>query len=207
MVDSRQTEWFSNWTLADEGFLPSSYSRSIVLLHPGTMETNDPSMPFSGPDAADADMSDAQAKVLDQVLVETLDPETPCTFGRYGGYLDNSHRSELAERGLVRISNRLTYYLGSGPLSACSFTDAAKDAGGFLTQSFLWADDQSWFVSSEPDLAFTVVGCDDKLANRLLGESLLNPRECLNLPVANLPRISSVASQPFLAPPRSTERQ
>lgn len=118
MVGYQQTKWFLEWTLVDEGFLPAVYPRSIVLLHPGTMETDDPSMPFSGPDAADADLTDKQAKVLDQVLLESFGPETPCVFGRYGGYLEESHRSELTARGLARVANRLTYYLGAGPLSA-----------------------------------------------------------------------------------------
>lgn len=194
-VDSWQTQWFSEWIGVDEGFLPSPYPRSIALLHPGTLETDNPSLPFAGPNAADANLSSEQAEALDRALLDTFGPEIPCTFGRYGGYLDDSHRSELEEIGLTCVKGRLVYYLGAGQLSTCSFVDAELDASGFFTQSFLWADDQSWFVSSEPDLAFTIVGCDDKLANRLLKETVLSPRECLNLPVANIPHTTRAKNQ------------
>lgn len=187
-IDRQQCEWLTAWIRTGKGFLPSDYPRTIALLHPGTTETNDPEMPFRGSDAADENLSEEQAAILDQVLLGAFGPETQCNFGRYGGYLDASHQKELLEMGLTRVADRLIYYFGADKLSGCLFVQAAEDAFGFLAQSFLWADDRSWFISSEPDLAFTVIGCDDNLADRLLAEAKLGSRECSILPTAGLPR-------------------
>lgn len=67
----------------------------------------------------------------------------------------------------------MRYFVGAAALGECLFLDSVDDELGIFDQSFLWANDRSWFVSSMPDLAFAVIGCGDDLADRLLSNSTL----------------------------------
>ncbi|WP_336659446.1 hypothetical protein [Leucobacter sp. USHLN153] len=129
-------------------------------------------------------MSEDQARTLDRALIESYGADVACSFARYGGFLGAAAGEKLVEKGYLSTEARLPYFIGSGQLSECSFVDASNDEGGFLPQSFLWADDHRFVVCSEPDLAFTLVGCGGELADNLLSQPVLNARECFGLPVA-----------------------
>lgn len=184
-VKSAQREWFERWLLADEGYLPAKFPQSVVLLHPGTVETGNSEKPFAGPPAVDEELSLEQALVLDRVLLSVLNPGTQCTSARYGGFVDKNHGADLIDSGYVRSVGHLIYYLSAGILAECSFS-TAKDENcfdGLFPQSFLWPDDHSWFVSSMPDLDFTVIGCDEALAERLVAEPVLSTRHWPDVPI------------------------
>ncbi len=43
--------------------------------------------------------------------------------------------------------------------------------------TMLWPADRSWCLSSDPDLSYTVIGCDHTLAGRILAEPVLRARK------------------------------
>lgn len=71
----------------------------------------------------------------------------------------------------------MRYFVGAAALGECLFLDSVDDELGIFDQSFLRANDRSWFVSSMPDLAFAVIGCGDGLADRLLSSAALGAHE------------------------------
>ncbi|GAA2636102.1 hypothetical protein SMC26_39155 [Actinomadura fulvescens] len=201
-----QLAWFAAWVAAsaeqaDGPPLPAAYERTIAVLHPGAEPaTSGLTAPFHGPSSAEGHPSDTQKTVLDRILLTTTGPGAPACLASYdadpgsGTELlitstgpgpasppDNavsadspgdSSLDDLAERA----SGHIAYLLVAGPLQDLVYTawEARWDYEQPVTM--LWPADRTWCLSSDPDLSYTVVGCDETLAARLLAEPILRAR-------------------------------
>jgi|GEM_PF-6033563 len=191
-VSPAQRDWFAHWheTKWDGGspmFLPQKYPREIAVLHPGAVPISDPALivPFKIPDNSDDYLQNPweQAEVLDLILLDTFDPETSCTLGVYGGYLnpgtDRGVSMGFIEPDATWVFSNVGYVLFAAPLKE-ALSSAVQDRWrevGFVFLSHIWPDDHSWFLVVNPDFDFTVIGCDDELAEKLLAQPELNARE------------------------------
>lgn len=177
LVDTETYEWFADWIRSDAGLLPAKYPRRLLVPRPGAIPHDDPEIPFVDPHHADNPLSEAHMVALDDTLRGMCGADQPCTFARYGGFLSDEGEKLACDRGLAPLSARLRYFVGAAALGECLFLDSVDDELGIFDQSFLWANDRSWFVSSMPDLAFAVIGCGDGLADRLLSSAALGAHE------------------------------
>lgn len=177
-------ERFSHWILLDEGFLPQRFPRTVVLVHPEAASTGRSSMPFLAPNVDHEGLSDEQMQAFDQAMLEVLDPALRCGFALYGGYSGPQEQRKLESIGMSAIEGRLRYFIGAGNLRDHLFIPSEDSFGAFLQLTHLWAQDWSWFVASPPDLDFTAVGCDDRIARRLLSDPVLDAVEVTDLRVA-----------------------
>lgn len=166
-----------DWIRRDEGYLPRRFSRTVVMLHPGATATGNREVPFAAPNPNNVRCDEEVELAFDAALLDVFPESTPCRYALYGGFARYPERRRLEELGLLRISGRLDYFVGKGPLGSHVFAATDELFGGFLPLAFLWAEDESWFVASPPDLDFTAVGCTDQLATRLLDDDALHAFE------------------------------
>lgn len=172
-----EEEFFAAWLVRDRDFLPRKFPRAVAILHPGTVEVPDGEIPFLAPNPHDDDLDDDQAGALDGILLEFSDPTERCTVALYGGFMDERQSEGLIGAGLSRLEGRLVYFLGSAKLSQSLVLPLRETIDLILPVSCIWPETRDWFVASLPDLAFTVVGCSNQIADRLLEEPLLNTSE------------------------------
>lgn len=208
VVSATERDWFSGWLARDRGFLPGRFRRSIATLYLATCEneieaapalpsdaepvgepTRAPerepdSAPKHGEPAIAADgPSDVQIEALDRLIMDSGEAGTPCTIALYAGDIDAHRTAELIAQGLTPVAGRLPYLLYAAPLAEGLFAATTERWGDTLPQCFLWPEDRSWFVASAPDLPYTVVGCGDAFAERLLAEPALEALEWRGNPV------------------------
>ena len=164
------------WIQSDKAFLPQKFPRVIVLLHPGAVETGRSDLPFAAPNPNNQRLSEAEIAALDAAILDSLSITTPCKFALYGGYTKGPERQRLEKIGLTPIDGRLRYLVGAGELRKCLFRATEEEFGPFMELSYLWAQDESWFVASPPDVDFTAIGCSNTLADRLLADEILETR-------------------------------
>ena len=186
-IDDENFAWFNNWAGRDEDstgltLLPRRYPREVALLHPGTGPADDHFLPFKAPDATDAPLSDEQVAALEEILLTSFPGNLACCLALYGGYIDLDDLD--GPQGFPHpharwVIARLPYALFGAPLDETLFSSVEDRWGVWphVELSFLWAADRSWFIASAPDLAFTVIGCEDQLAERLLATPALRPHE------------------------------
>ncbi|MFI6521378.1 hypothetical protein ACIBF1_37900 [Spirillospora sp. NPDC050679] len=201
-----QLAWFAAWAAAsaeeaDGPPLPAAYDHTIAVLHPGAEPaTSDLTAPFHGPSSAEGHPSDGQKAALDQILLAATGPGAPACLASYdadpgsGTELlvtstgpgpaspqddavsadgpDDPPLDDIAER----VSGHIAYLLVAGPLRDLVYSawEARWDYEQPVTM--LWPADRAWCLSSDPDLPYTVIGCDRALADRLLAEPVLRAR-------------------------------
>lgn len=171
-----ERELFAAWVASDEGFLPHTFPYAVAILHPGTIEIPGSEVPYLAPNSNDDDLDDEQGAVLDQIIVGSAPPETVCNVAFYGGFMNPGEEVGLIDAGLERVSGRLKYFLGATTLAQAGILTLREKFDLLLEPSYIWPDSRDWFVASAPDLAFTVVGCNEALAQRLLGAPELDSR-------------------------------
>ncbi|WP_067812706.1 hypothetical protein [Actinomadura kijaniata] len=201
-----QLSWFAAWVAAsaeqaDGPPLPAAYDHTIAVLHPGAEPaTSDLTAPFLGPSSTEGHPSDGQKTVLERILLTTTGPDTPACLASYDadpgsgtdliitstgpgpasppddavspGSPGEPPLDDLAER----VSGHIAYFLVAGSLQELLYTawEARWDYEQPVT--VLWPADRTWCLSSDPDLSYTVLGCDHALAARLLAEPVLRAR-------------------------------
>ena len=190
---SEDTSWFRTLRSQIEGSLvdttahstpppvPGTYPRLIAVLHPGCHPTGDLLRPFHRDDADDPRLTDAQAHTLERILLDHSGPDTPCTFAVYAGYLDREdrgHHQGFEEPDATWVEGDLWFALFSADAENALFNASARrwEHVQLVELSHVWPRDRSWFLASEPDLAYTVIGCDTGLARKLLAHTELNAR-------------------------------
>ncbi|MDF1488839.1 hypothetical protein [Tessaracoccus caeni] len=186
-IENGQLDWFQSWIETFDAFPSDHFDRFVVLLHPGTALVSDDRFPFASPNVhrtSDDPLSDEQQATLDQILLDTYDPDTECHFALYAGFLGDP--SQAASRGFNTPETtwhpgRLNYVLYSAPLRESVFGTVLEPWAAqwnlFLELSYLWPSDRSWFLSSTADTAVTIIGCDDALAQKLLAKPSLDAHE------------------------------
>lgn len=186
-IETGQLDWFQSWIETFDSFPSHRFDRFIALLHPGTALVSDDRFPFASPNThrtSDDPLSDKQQVTLDQMLLDAYGPDTECNFALYAGFLGEP--ADAASRGFSNPETtwhigRLSYVLFSAPLRESVFRTVLEPWAApwslFLELSYLWPSDRSWFLSSTPDTAVTVIGCDNALAQRLLAEPILDAHE------------------------------
>lgn len=186
-MDPVNRSWFTSWLRRSElssgdAFLPRRYPREIALLHPGTRPIPGGNPPFQASNANDAPLSQVQTQSLENLLLEMFPPTFTCCFALYGGYTDIDNPS--GPRGFGHpsahlVNERLPYFLLAGSLRDALFSSVEENWPGppTLELSYLWPTDRSWFLASEPDLAFSVIGCDAYFGERLLATHILSAHE------------------------------
>lgn len=160
----------------------SMFPRMIVILHPGTEVKNDDGFPFRAPNCDDRRMSGPQCMELEYALRTVFGPQTPCSLAVYAGFLRDPQFREGLEPAGTNIEENLRYVVFNAELNDCSFYSMQDRWGDFLSTelSYLWARDRSWLVTSSPDTAVTIVGCDNDLAQALLDAPELGAFEWWN---------------------------
>lgn len=171
-----EREFFAAWVARDEGFLPQEFPRVVAILHPGTVEVPGGEVPYLAPNSDDENIDDAQGAVLEQIIASSAPPETVCNVAFYGGFMNPGEEVGLIDAGLERVSGRLKYFLGATTLAQAGILMLRESFDLLLEPSYIWPDSRDWFVASAPDLAFTVVGCNEALAQRLLDAPGLDSR-------------------------------
>ncbi|MBC9944765.1 hypothetical protein ICL81_09615 [Leucobacter sp. cx-328] len=171
-----EREFFAAWIARDEGFLPQEFPYAVAILHPGTVEVPGGDIPYLAPNPHDDDLDDEQAAVLDQIIGSSAPEESTCNVAFYGGFMEEEEEAGLIDAGLDRVSGRLKYLLGATLLAKAGVLVLRESLDLLLEPSYIWPDSREWFVASAPDLAFTVVGCQQELAQRLLDAPGLDSR-------------------------------
>ena len=168
---------FMGWVLSDGGSLPRRFSRMVLVPHEGAEATGDPDMPFRAPNANNAGLSESQQRLLQDILLESLDTESPCGYALYAGYNVPGVRKHLKEAGLGYFRGRLAYFAGESKLVNCLFESVEETYGCFHQLSYLWDLEGKWCFSMPPDLDFTTVGCSSEIADRMLATPDLRATE------------------------------
>lgn len=171
-----EQHFFGAWLARDEGFLPQSFPYVVAILHPGTVEVSGGDIPYLAPNPNDDDLDNEQAAVLDQIIASTVHPGAICNVAFYGGFMNAQEEAGLMDAGLDRVSGRLKYFLGATTVAHAGILSFRERFKLLLEPSHIWPDNRDWFVASEPDLAFTVVGCQQELAQRMLDAPGLDSR-------------------------------
>lgn len=174
-IDSQNEQFFhriAEFSIEEQTNL---YPRTVVILHPGTEVKDDGGFPFRAPNADDAPLSTLQVTELEGVLLSKLGPDASCSLAVYAGYMRGEEFHRLIEPEGTKFIGNLQYILFNGTLAESLFHSIANqwDPFLFLELSFLWARDRSWLITSTPDTAVTIVGCDDLLADALLSAPTL----------------------------------
>ena len=175
-AQTSEQHFFGAWLARDDGFLPQQFPFAVATLHPGTVEVPGGDIPYLAPNSNDDDIDDEQAAVLDQIIAISVPSGTICNVAFYGGFMSAEEESGLLEAGLDRVSGRLKYFLGATTVAHAGILSFRESFDLLLEPSHIWPDSRDWFVASEPDLAFTVVGCQQELAQRLLDAPGLDSR-------------------------------
>lgn len=181
-IEQSQARWFADWMLADRHFLPRDYPNKVALLHPGTVPVNNIELPFQG-DPADPRLSNEQANALDAHLLEQFGADTDCCFAIYAGYFTSEDwgvSQGFNEPEGVWVFGRLSYILFSGQLDESTFqaVNFRWEDTSFVELSYLWPKDQSWFLASAPDVAFTLLGANNtEFSNRMFSDPLLRAHQ------------------------------
>ena len=175
-VQASERHFFGAWLARDEGFLPRPFPYAVAILHPGTVEVFGGDIPYLAPNSDDDDIDDDQAATLHQIIAASVPSETICNVAFYGGFMCAEEEVRLMEAGLDRVSGRLKYFLGATTVAHAGILSFRDRFNLLLEPSHIWPDGRDWFVASEPDLAFTVVGCQQELAQRLLNAPGLDSR-------------------------------
>ncbi|MGO1592248.1 MAG: hypothetical protein ACTH1Z_02770 [Ancrocorticia sp.] len=182
-IDQGQAIWFSQWLRGSMGILPEGYARRVGILPSGTVPVPGAEVPFQAPDCNDDPPSDAQQEVIDHILLESIDPETPCCFAVYAYFPRQDwgvHYGFNQPEGTWYLAGDLHYVMFSAPLKEGLFGPIAQRWGDVFSieLSYLWPEDRSWFLSSPLDVAFATVGSDDDLlADKLLAQPILDAHE------------------------------
>ncbi|MBF6196296.1 hypothetical protein U3653_31415 [Nocardia sp. CDC186] len=206
-IAPHQLAWFAAWVAdsaeqADGPPLPATYDHTIAVLHcdaePATSGVTAPSQGSSG---TEGHPSDRQKAVLDRILLTTTGPGAPACLASYDAdpgpgpallitatsadsvppsddavsahALGDPPLGEIAER----VNGHIAYLLVAAPLQDLVYTawEARWDYEQPVTM--LWPADRTWCLSSDPDLSYTVIGCDHTLAARILAEPVLRAQE------------------------------
>lgn len=188
---SDESSWFRTWrsqidvapvdttTHSIPSQVPGNYPRLVAVLHPGCHRTGDSLRPFHRDDADHPRLTDAQARTLERILLDHSGPDTPCTFAVYAGYLDREdrgHRQGFDEPDATWVEGDLWFALFSADAGDALFSATARrwEHVHLVELSHIWPRIRSWFLASEPDLAYTVIGCHTDLAQKLLAHPELN---------------------------------
>ncbi|MGI5164477.1 hypothetical protein ACQEU3_09000 [Spirillospora sp. CA-253888] len=201
-----QLAWFAAWAAAsaeqaDGPPLPAAYDRTIAVLHPGAEPAaDDLTAPFQGPSSVEGHPSDGQKAALDRILLAATGPGAPACLASYDADPGSGAEFLVTSTGpgpgsppddavsadgpgdplddiAERVSGHIAYLLVAGPLQDLVYSawEARWDHEQPVTM--LWPAGRAWCLSSDPDLAYTVIGCDRALAARLLAEPVLSARE------------------------------
>lgn len=198
-----QLAWFAAWVAAsaehaDGPPLPATYDHTIAVLHSSAEPaTSGPTAPSRASASTEGHPSDKQKTVLDRILLTTTGPGAPACLASYDAdpgpgpallitstapgpaspsddavsahSLGDPPLGELAER----VNGHIAYLIVAAPLQELVYTawEARWDYEQPVTM--LWPADRTWCLSSDPDLFYTVIGCDHTLAARFLAEPLL----------------------------------
>ncbi len=186
-VDPDQLDWFRGWTARASAagprevitlYVPEQFGRVVVVRHPGTVvvEVGPGHVPFRGHPGEEGEPAPFQKWPLERLLVEVSGASAPATLASYDPRPDQPGRLQ-AEATRVPDPNHIDYLLVGGMLAELTYTawEARFDEEQPLT--VLWPNDRRWWLHSDPDSSFTVVGCDDDVAERLLAEPVLLPVE------------------------------
>jgi hypothetical protein len=185
-VDPEQLRWFRSWVeLCDAEppptdnavhYLPPGFARVLVVRHPGTevVAENRDGTPFRGDPSTEGHPSAEQKRRLEQLLMATSGEGAAATLAGYDPVPDDPEPL-LAEA--TRVRTHIDYLLVGGVLAELTYTPWEARWPYERPVSVLWPNDRRWWLHSDPDSSFTVVGCDDELAERLLAEPVLRAVE------------------------------
>ena len=170
----------SAWALRGAGtaYLPPGFQRSIVIMHPHTAHRPDrgaDAVPFGGRSSEEGSPSPAQQAVVRSLLLAASGLAAPATAALYDGTPGVPWPPPLDEVG-HRLVSHIEYAVVAGDLQELLASDWAA-VSGCEWPTWLWPDDRAWFLHSDPDSAFTVIGCGNALAEQILGEPPLRAVE------------------------------
>jgi hypothetical protein len=187
-VDPDQLSWFRRWVercdagrLRDRAlrYAPQGFARVVVVLHPGTevAEQTRNGTPFRGDSSTEGSPSPGQKRRLEDLLVETSGARAPATLASYDPVPHAEPDPLLAHATRVSDPDHIDYLLVGGELAELTYTPWEERWPYEQPVTVLWPEDRRWWLHSDPDSSFTVLGCDDALAERLLAEPVLRAVE------------------------------
>lgn len=182
-VDPVQLRWFRDWVEQCDAeppstepavqYVPQGFARVVVVLHPGTKvaEVSERDRaPFRGDPSSEGHPSAEQKRRLEQLLRQDSGERAAATLASYDP-IPEDPEPLLAEAARVRA--HIDYVLVGGLLTELTYTPWEARWPYERPLTVLWPGDRRWLLHSDPDSSFTVVGCDDSLADRLLDEPVL----------------------------------
>lgn len=177
-VERDELSWLKAWLLkSNSHYLPHGHIRQLVILHPGaSVDHTNPYVPVVGPYAADGTPAHHQIKTIANILVDTFGSDTTSYAALYDGTPDIPWATDVGRVAAVVESN-VTYAVIRGRLAELLSYDWPAEAIGIEWVSMLWPANHTWFLTSDPDSAFTVVGCDNVLAEKFLTSPSLSALE------------------------------
>jgi hypothetical protein len=183
-IEPEQLRWFRAWVEQAAGepgpagsatcYAPEEFGRVVVVRHPGTeVVAGLPGrVPFRGDPGEEGEPAPAQKRVLERLLLDVTGAGAPATLASYDP-LPGQPGPLPAEAVRVGDPDHIDYLLLGGELAELTYTPWERRWAEEQQVTVLWPNDRQWWLHSDPDSSFTVVGCDDSLADRLLDEPVL----------------------------------